>query len=182
MDTDARTDDELVAACIQGDRQCFPRLVRNHERLLRTVAYSITGDKTAMEDAMQEGLFKAHKSLGSYHPGSDFRSWLCKIVRNAALDEVRKRKRRPVSLLTQDVASTDAIDETVSRRLDIEAAVFRLPEKQRSALLLVDTLGFDYATAAAMLDVPAGTVASRVNTARASLRTTLTSVNKDDER
>lgn len=176
------TDDDLVAACLAGDTSSFTQLVRNHERLLRTVAYSVLGDQTGMEDAMQEGLVKAYRSLRSYRLGTDFRSWLCKIVRNAALDEGRKRTRRPVTELTDDVSSRQAVDQDVTQRLDLEAAILALPEKQRSAFLLVDSEGFDYASAAAILEIPEGTVASRVNAARAALRLSLGSVNEDEIR
>jgi RNA polymerase sigma-70 factor (ECF subfamily) len=175
------SDDHLVAACLEGDPSSFRQLVRNHERLLRTVAYSVVGDAVAMEDALQEGLLKAYRSLGTYRTGSDFRAWLCRIVRNAALDELRKTKRNLTSELRNEIAAAHRVDDEVTERLDLMEAIFRLPEKQRTALLLVDHEGLDYEAAAKALDIPPGTVASRVNAARAALRITLAS-HKDELR
>jgi RNA polymerase sigma-70 factor (ECF subfamily) len=182
MDSDEKTDDELALACLGGDLAAFTQLVRRHELLLRTVAYAVTGSTPSMEDALQEGLLKAYLKLASYHPGSDFRAWLCRVVRNAALDEVRKNKRRPSTELSGDITDPTQVADDVSRRLDVTKAIFRLPEKQRSALLLVDSLGLDYASAGAVLHIPAGTVASRVNSARSALRLSLAPTYKDDER
>ena len=181
--TDA-TDDTLVAASLAGDTGAFVELVKRHDRATRAAAHAAIGPNGPLDDALQEGLLKAYKSLASYRTGTNFRGWLCRVVRNAALDQARQMKRvTPMGDRTKFLQSpTPSIDNNIVNRLALRNAISTLPPKQREVLILIDVEGFDYGSAAEMLDIPVGTIASRLNSARGTLRIALAESHKDNVR
>ena len=155
-----------------GDADAFLELVAEHDRELRALAFRLLGDREAMDDVMQEALAKAYRALGSFRGRSSFRTWLYRIVYNACLDELRRR--RPTLPLQEADAATGADEELAGiARLDLAAALASLPPDLRAAVLLVDAEGFDYAEAGEVLGIPAGTVGSRLNRAHRALRAAL---------
>lgn len=167
--TSTDTDDELILRCLSGNTKSFVELVQRYDRSMRSIAYAAIGNSPDFEDVIQNSLINAFRNLDSFQLQTNFQSWLIRIVHNAAIDHARKIKR------TEQFAETMQADfsATVVTRLDVNAALAKLSEPQRTAVMLVDGLGFDYRTAATTLDTPEGTVASRVNTARSALRKTL---------
>jgi RNA polymerase sigma-70 factor (ECF subfamily) len=129
-----------------------------------------------MEDALQEAYLKAFRALPQFRGESSIGTWLYRVVYNACLDELR-RSRRSVDLMLHalDEEREGARDpaETLPRQSAVWSALMALPLEERAAVLLVDGQGFRYADAAAVLGVPVGTVASRLNRARPAVRRAL---------
>ena len=155
------------------DKSAFVVLLRAHDSAMRAVAYSIVMDANAMDDVLQESYLKAFRSLSHFRTGTNFRSWLCQIVRNTAIDEVRRKKSVPLDEPFDLPDAQPAIADSIATQLSVRAALKRLPEPQRVAIRLIDGEQLPYADVAEMLGVPIGTVASRVTAARASLRALL---------
>jgi RNA polymerase sigma-70 factor (ECF subfamily) len=156
-------------------------IARDHGRFLYTVAYRLTGNHDDAQDLVQEVLLRVRRGLASYTPGS-LEGWLSRITTNAFLDEVRRRKRRPLEIvpdLPERALGVDADpDEVLGRsRLpgDVQDAIRALPEDFRAAVVLCDVVGLDYAEIGDSLGIPAGTVRSRIHRGRAQLRKALAS-------
>ncbi len=170
-------DAALVQRILDGDREAFTDLLRHHDAKLRSLAYKLLGgDHHLMEDALQNAYLKAYRSLSSFRDDAQLGTWLYRIVHNECVDELRRTARvTPFDPATRlDMASPDAGPE--QRVADADAvlrALARLPDEQRSTVVLVDGEGFDTAAAAAILGVAPGTVASRLSRARAALRSYL---------
>jgi len=154
-------------------------VARDHGRFLYTVAYRLTGNHQDAQDLVQEVLLRVRRGLTTYEPGS-MEGWLSRITTNAFLDDVRKRKRRPADAVAEVPESALAVEgdpEAVLARTnlsdDVQAALRDLPDEYRAAIVLCDVLGYDYAEIARQLDVPIGTVRSRIHRGRAQLRKAL---------
>ena len=154
----------------------WEEVARDHGRFLYTVAYRLTGNHEDAQDLVQEVLLRVHRGLATYQPGS-LEGWLSRITTNAFLDEVRRRKRRPLEVvpeLPERHLGVDADpDETIAQsRLpeDVQAALLALPIDFRAAVVLCDVVGLDYAEIAVALEIPPGTVRSRIHRARLELR------------
>jgi RNA polymerase sigma-70 factor (ECF subfamily) len=168
-------DSALVARARRGDWEAFTALIRQHDDGLRALAFRLLGDRERMDDALQEAYLRALRGLPRFRGDSAFGTWLYRIAYNACLDEL-KRSRREVVPLHEVPERLDARPgplETASRRDELARALAALPPPDRAAVLLVDAQGFDYGTAAEILGVPEGTIASRLNRARAALRRAL---------
>jgi RNA polymerase sigma-70 factor (ECF subfamily) len=159
----------------------WEEIARDHGRFLYTVAYRLTGNHDDAQDLVQEVLLRVRRGLTTYEPGS-LEGWLSRITTNAFLDEVRRRKRRPLEVVPELPDRTLGVDadpdETLAKtRLpdDVQAALAALPDEFRAAVVLCDVIGLDYAEIARTLDIPAGTVRSRIHRGRALLRKALVS-------
>lgn len=183
VDAAADSDGDLVDRILAGDQQAFTVLVRRHDDRLRGLAYKLLGDRQRMEDAMQEAYLRAYRSLDSFRRDAQLGSWLHRIVHNACIDELRRSGRRPLPVDTTDVV-WDAPSGAAGPERAVHAsdstlrALARLPEDQRATVLLVDGEGYDNVTAAEILGVAPGTVASRLSRGRAEVRRLLA----EDER
>jgi RNA polymerase sigma-70 factor (ECF subfamily) len=159
-----------------GDHEAFTAVVRLYDRRLRGLAYRVLGDPDGMDDALQEAYVKAFRALPRFRGDAQIGTWLFRITYNACLDELaRKRKvtHVPLDELVEQ-ASVGAEPETgVAARAELAAAFGALSKEERAVVFLVDVEGFDYSGAAEVLRVPVGTVASRLNRARRSLRNAL---------
>jgi RNA polymerase sigma-70 factor (ECF subfamily) len=167
-------DAELARAAAAGDRAALERLLDRHADLVHTVCRRIVGDPDDALDATQEALVAVARGIGRFDGRSQFTTWLYRVATNAALDELRRRKRRPlpVEVLPEpvrpiggSVVTTDAVDA----RLVVDAALARLPVEFRVAVVLRDLCDLDYAEIADVLGVPPGTVRSRIARGRAAL-------------
>jgi RNA polymerase sigma-70 factor, ECF subfamily len=154
-------------------------VARTYGRFLYSVAYRLTGNHDDTQDLVQEVLLRVHRGLATYQPGS-MEAWLSRITTNAFLDDVRRRKRRPVDVMDELPAGSLAVaadpdHELAKARLpdDVQAALLALPEDYRAAVVLCDVVGLDYAEIAEALDIPPGTVRSRIHRGRARLREAL---------
>lgn len=168
-------DNELVELARTGDKRAFEQLVRRHDDRMRALAYRLLADRHAMDDAVQDSYLKAYRALPRFKAGSDFGTWLYRITYNSCIDEIRRRKRRPLS--PDDPADPTSEragpEREVSASEAVRAALAELPVDQRVTVVLVDGEGFDHREASKILGVAPGTVASRLHRARAALRRTL---------
>jgi RNA polymerase sigma-70 factor (ECF subfamily) len=157
----------------------WEEVARSHGRFLYTVAYRLTGNREDAQDLVQEVLLRVRRGLQTYQPGS-LEGWLSRITTNAFLDDVRRRKRRPEDLLPEDpdwvLPPTGGADVALAAEVlpdDIQAALGRLPEDFRAAVVLCDVVGLSYQEIGETLEVPVGTVRSRIHRGRALLRKAL---------
>ena len=157
----------------------WEEVARDHGRFLYTVGYRLTGDHDETQDLVQEVLLRVRRGLETYTPGS-FEGWLSRITTNVFLDGVRSRKRRPVEPLPDDPdrviaggLSADEAAEAAGLPDHIQAAIRELPEDFRAAVVLCDVVGLSYQEISESLDVPVGTVRSRISRGRRLLREAL---------
>jgi len=158
----------------RGDQHAFAVFVRHYDPGLRALAYRLLGDRQRMDDALQDAYVKAFRMLPEFRGDSAPGTWLYRIAYNACLDELRRsRQVVPLDSVREQPDPRPGIAEAFSQRSGLADALARLAPEDRAAVLLVDAQGFDYQGAAEVLGVPAGTIASRLNRARAALRRTL---------
>jgi RNA polymerase sigma-70 factor (ECF subfamily) len=164
-------DNELLAAHVAGDPGAFTQLVERHRDRLWSVALRTTGDPEDAADALQDALLSAYRRADQFRGESQVTTWLHRIVVNASLDRLRKR-RPTVPLPEFDTdAMADERDHIEDRMLQVAVldALAELPEEQRDALIAVDLEGYSVEEAAAMLGCAPGTIKSRRARARAKL-------------
>jgi RNA polymerase sigma-70 factor (ECF subfamily) len=172
-------DAELIAASRAGDRHAVDLLLRRHYDRIHAVCRRIAGSSRDADDAAQEAMIRIVRNLDRFDGRSTFGTWAYRIATNAALDELRKRNRRP-QLHTVDPdphdRSREIVDpraernvDAVADRLAIESALADLPEEFKAPVVLRDVADLDYAEIAAALDVPLGTVKSRIARGRRML-------------
>ena len=162
---------DVVKAARDGDEAAFETLVRQHADAVYGHALRFFGDPDAAEDAVQEVFLKVHRSLSTFEGHSTFGTWLFRVTRNVCLDMFRSGKRRPIPVDPVDIpekAQGDVSDPVVASTV-LQEAVAALQPEERDAFNAVTLFDLDYREAAAALDVPVGTVKSRVFRARRSL-------------
>ena len=165
-----RSDEARVAPPTERGR--FERLLDRHHRRLRHVAAGVLGDPDRVDDVLQEAYLKAFRRLPKRFANEAHEAtWLYRVVYRCCVDELRRRRRVRESP-SPDVYAPSAAGDPAGR-LDAERALASLTPSDRAVLLLVDLAGLPYETAAAVLDLPRGTVASRLNAARRRLRSAL---------
>jgi RNA polymerase sigma-70 factor (ECF subfamily) len=166
--------ESVIDRAQRGDQEAFAAMIRHYDPGLRALSFRLLGDRELMDDVLQEAYVKAFKALPRFRRQSKVGTWLYRIVYNACLDELRRRRRGEELPLDERVPSptTDPGDVAAGRG-DLARALAALPPEDRAAVLLVDAQGLDYRETARVLGIPEGTVASRLNRARASLRTAL---------
>lgn len=178
----------LIRAAQRGDLEAFNQLVLQYQDFLFRIALNILHDEDAAADAAQQAFISAFQNLKAFRGGS-FRSWLSRIVVNASYDGLRRDARArslPLEVFNQDdeemepaawLADPGLTPEAQAETSDllevIQTSLQDLPEPYRLALVLVDVEGLSYEEAAATLDVPKGTIKSRLARARNALRTAL---------
>lgn len=143
---------------------------------LRRYARALLGDRAAADDLVQDTLERAWSRVGQWRPGSDLRAWLFGIMHNLRIDQLR-RVVPPTRPLEDDDCDALAVAPTQTDGLDLrdlEAALHRLPAEQREVIVMVALEDMSYAQVAAILDVPAGTVMSRLARGRERLRQLMT--------
>ena len=166
---------ELIIRAKNGDRNAFGELVCIHVEGVRNVIYRMCGDARIAEDAAQETFIQAWLHLSSYRPQASIRSWLYRIAVNAATDMLRKEKRiLPGALedlpLRDPQPGPEALTSQGERTALIQNAVLALPDACRTVLVLREYEGLSYLEIAETLNIPVGTVMSRLNYARKLLR------------
>jgi RNA polymerase sigma-70 factor, ECF subfamily len=179
----SRSDEELVQAYRGGEREAFALLVDRYERELFHFLIRFMGDRAAAEDIFQETFLQIHQSVGLFDPERRFRPWLFTIAANKARDMMRSQARKPAnplqaSISPKDEDSGEFIDLMKStadmpgepmERQELQQAVHRtvmeMPENLREILLLSYFHQFPYKQISDILDVPLGTVKSRLHAA-----------------
>jgi len=166
-------DDVLARRAAGGDGAALDELLRKHTPLVHGVCRRILGHPDDALDATQEALLSIARKIGSFDGRAKFSTWAYRVATNAALDESRRRARRPVptETLPETGRNSDetSADRGVADRLDIDAALSRLTPDYRAAVALRDLLGMDYAEISEVLGIPPGTVRSRISRGRATL-------------
>lgn len=169
----------LVIRAQDGDRNAFSELVCTHSQGVLNVVYRMCGDRQLAEDAAQETFIRAWQRLPSFRPGGSLRSWLYRIGVNTAVDMLRK----DVRILPQAVEDLhlrdshpgpEALFDSAERAKLVQGAVVSLPDASRAVLVLREFEGLAYQEIAEVLDIPVGTVMSRLNYARKLLKEKLT--------
>jgi RNA polymerase sigma-70 factor (ECF subfamily) len=164
-------DDELAAAAAGGDRAALDTLLHRHASLVHAVCRRILVNPDDALDAAQEALLAIARRIETFDGRAKFTTWCYRVATNAALDEARRRARRPspMETLPEPQGWSAALDDAVAGQLDIDAALGRLTPDHRAAVALRDLVGLDYAEVASVLDIPPGTVRSRIARGRAAL-------------
>jgi RNA polymerase sigma-70 factor (ECF subfamily) len=142
---------------------------------LRRFARALARDAHDADDLVQVAVERALQRLNQFRAGTRLDSWMFGIIRNAWIDETRSRRRRDKVLVPEELGEhvADAASEAHIQRLSLEAAMERLPEEQRLAVALVLVEGLAYKEAAEVLEVPIGTVTSRLARGRETLEALL---------
>ena len=169
------SDEALAAAANAGDRGALEVLLARHLDRVHAICRRVTGHPEDALDATQEALIAVTRGLHRYDGRSLFTTWLYRVATNAALDELRRRKRRPEPAeLVEDrplggAGGSRPVESAVAARLDVDAALAGLSPEFRAAVVLRDLCDLDYAEIAEVLDVPIGTVRSRIARGRAAI-------------
>lgn len=177
------SDEQLLSAHHEGDPKAFARLVKRYERELFLFLVRFLGNRASAEDVFQEAFLQVHQSAEQFDATRRFRPWLFTIAANKARDLLRSQSRRPTSPLEASIspgddesgkyidlmrASTELPDEPLAReeiaRL-VQRAVAQMPQHLREILLLSYFHGFAYKQISEILDIPLGTVKSRLHAA-----------------
>ncbi len=171
MRGESHDDNALAAQAARGDASALDELLRRHATLVHGVCRRVLGNPDDALDAMQEALLSIARKIHLFDGRSRFSTWCYRVATNAALDEVRRRNRRPLpteTLIDRGSGGLPA-DSQVADRLDIDAALSQLSPEYRAAVALRDLVGMDYAEIADVLGIPPGTVRSRIARGRAAL-------------
>jgi RNA polymerase sigma-70 factor (ECF subfamily) len=173
------TELSLIQQARNGDRSAYGELVRCHYPGVVNVVYRLCGDAGLAEDMAQEAFLRAWNNLPSFRPGSSLRNWLYRIAVNAALDVLRRRTEEPVEdermeRMTDEAPGPEAVVIAREQAAFLQQAMRSLPEAARSVLVLREYGELSYQEIASVLDIPVGTVMSRLNYARNRLRELLT--------
>jgi RNA polymerase sigma-70 factor, ECF subfamily len=168
---------ELIQRCRRGSRASFEPLVRTHQRAALSIAEALLGNADDAADAVQEAFVKAFSALGRLRDGSSFGPWFRAIVRNHCRDRLRV-SRPPQEAWSEEVVDPELWSEA-SAELSIEreeladavrSALAAISPEHREILVLKEMEELSYAEIAGIMQIPPGTVASRLYNARAALR------------
>ena len=164
----------LIRDAQAGDRSALELLLRRHHDQVHAICRRLAGNDADGQDATQEALIAIVRGLPHFGGRAKFSTWAYRVATNAALDELRRRSRRPVPTVIEAgdrFAGMPASDDSpaVVARLDFDAALAQLPEEFRAPVVLRDVAGCDYAEIGSILRIPPGTVRSRIARGRARL-------------
>lgn len=181
-------DRELVAKSLGGDTEAFRTIVERYQERVYNVAFQMTGSHEDSLDLAQDSFLRVFRALSSFKGDSSLGTWIHRIAHNIVIDELRKRRRRPVVAMSTDtvVITEDGehmlewsapMDEAPEEQLlraekkrEIEQALQRISPEHRSVLVMRDIEGLTYEEVAEVLGLNVGTVKSRLNRARLALR------------
>lgn len=170
----AAGDAELIDRSLDGDADALEQLLRRHHDRVLAVCHRLCHDRGDAEDAAQESLIAIVRGLERFDRRSQFSTWAYRITTNCCMDELRRRRRRPDPLggmaapeAVAPEAGPDLVVEGRDERLRLAAVLDELPEEFRVPLVLRDVADLDYASIGEILDLPPGTVRSRIARARA---------------
>lgn len=162
----------LVERAREGDHDAFAELVRGSIARLDAAARLILRDRELARDAVQEALFRAWRDLRSLRDPDRFDAWVYRLTINACLDQMRRRRRRPIEVEIGEILEPTVPDfaNVVADRALVDGVMRTLDERGRSIIVLHYFLDLPISEVAACLGIPAGTAKSRLNTALAKLR------------
>lgn len=180
------TDAELVQKTLEGDQIAFEELVRRYQRFVCNIAYHYLGASDLVDDVAQEVFLKVYDNLGRYDAGRPLKTWIGRIAANRCIDELRRRKRQRITLLSDltddemDQArsvldrvggSSQLTAEDAQRAMDIlHRALEGVPEAERSAYILREIEALEYEEVARICQASEPAVRIRVSRARKKLQ------------
>lgn len=178
-------EEALIARARDGDGPAFTRLMEHYQSACYGMAWRLLGDSDQAADAVQDAMLHAYRAIAG-HRGGQFRSWMLRITANASYDILRRQQRRPSVALPDpeegeaelpDAGAVDPVAEAGRSAMyaALDRALQRLPEDQRTAVVLCDVYGMDYNEVAAATRSALGTVKSRIHRGRLRLRELLSS-------
>jgi RNA polymerase sigma-70 factor (ECF subfamily) len=165
---------KLIAQSLSGDPEAYAALVYQHQTMIRAVTFRMTGSPDDAEELAQDAFLRAYQQLASFKGGSKFSTWLCKIAINLSLDWHRRESRRVgihskwAAEAIAENSSGGGFPDELSRR--VQAALNRLPAKQRAAIVLTIYENQSHAEAAKALGCTEATISWRVFAARQKLK------------
>ena len=178
-----RTDEQLVQVCRQGDARAWEELVRRHQDRILNLAYQFTGNREEARDLAQEIFVRLYRKIDRYDSSRSFKTWFNSLARNLCIDHYRQKRSQPsihgtpVDEMGTLAAPVESPHRRAERRSESEflmRAMDRLGEASREALVLKELQGHSIEEVAAMLELPVGTVKSRLFRARLELAQTIT--------
>ncbi len=165
---------EWIRCAQDGDREAFGHLIRRYQRRIFALGLRFFGNADDAEDLVQDTFLRAWRNVHRFEEERSFAPWLFRIATNRALTEIETRKRRGGDELDERIAWTGpGADEDLERkqlRAEVDHAVAGLPDDQRMVLLLRTAEGMSYRAISDTLDIPIGTVMSRLARARETIR------------
>ncbi len=168
-------DERLIEACLAGEKEAFGSLVQRYQDRLYPTVFRISGCAEDAQDLLQDAFLRAFEKLDRFRGGSSFYTWLYRIAVNLALSG-RRRRHPPTPRLAIDPADDSSLTdpampaERAEREAIVQKALNALAPDHRAVVVLKDLEGLRYEQIAAILDVPIGTVRSRLHRARGELR------------
>jgi RNA polymerase sigma-70 factor (ECF subfamily) len=167
---DTRLDD-LAQAAAAGDRPALERLLAADHARLHALCWRLCGNGSDADDAAQEALLAIARGIRRFDGRAAYRTWSYRVATNACLDELRRRGRRPRPVADEqlDRAGAGDVAEQVVALVDVDRLLADLADDHRAVIVLRELCGLDYAALAEVLEVPVGTVRSRLARARAAL-------------
>jgi RNA polymerase sigma-70 factor (ECF subfamily) len=172
----AADDASLVAAAQAGDRTALDALLRRHYDRIHALCRRMAGNDADALDATQEALIAVVRGLDRFDGRSRFTTWVYRVATNACLDELRRRRRRPVPLDEEQRGfdqrpdqHTASVDGSVAARVTVDEALQAIAPEFRACVVLRDLCELDYAEIGEVLDLRPGTVRSRISRGRAAL-------------
>ncbi len=186
------TPDLLIARCLDGDQDAWAEIVRQNWRKVFNVAYKFVGRHEEAEDLTQDIFLKIFRSLGTFDRRANFQTWLISVSRNLCIDYYRSvRKEREtidrqvtaeeVSPVSHDAGPLAALEQRDLAAL-LRRALNALPDSLRLAVMMRDIQELSYQEIAERLQLPEGTVKSRINRGRKELARQILRTREDDER
>jgi len=174
-------DAQLVQECLRGEGPAWEELVRRHTRRVFNLCYRFTGNATEAEDLSQEVFLRIYRTLPSYRPAQGaFPTWLTSVTRNLLVDHYRRTRRDRVTDSIEDsmpvleekhseARTPDRLAHAAELSAQLQRALARLSPELREAVILRDLQQLEYNEIQAVLQVPEGTVKSRINRGRIEL-------------
>jgi RNA polymerase sigma-70 factor, ECF subfamily len=174
-------DAQLVQQCLRGEGPAWEELVRRHTRRVFNLCYRFTGNSTEAEDLSQEVFLRIYRTLQSYRPAyGAFPTWLTSVTRNLLVDHYRRTRRDRITDSIEDAMpvleekhsaarTPDKLAQAAELSVQLQQALGKLSPELREAVILRDLQGLEYNEIQAVLEVPEGTVKSRINRGRIEL-------------
>lgn len=174
--TSIEVEQSLIERAKKGDRHAYGELIVKHRQAVVNVVYRLCGDSQLAEDMAQEAFIRAWQKLPDFKPYAPFRYWVYRIATNATLDVLRREKDMldldEVRVATKSAGLEESASQAESTR-QVHQAIRSLPPASRSVLVLREFEGLTYQEIADTLEIPLGTVMSRLSYAREKLRQSL---------
>lgn len=174
-------DAQLVQNCLRGDGPAWEELVKRHMRRVYNLCYRFTGNSAEAEDLSQEVFLRIYRTLASYHSAfGGFPTWLTSVTRNLLVDHYRRTRRDRVTDSLDDAMpvleekhssarAPDKLAQAAELSVQLQRGLARLSPELREAVILRDLQGLEYNEVQVILQVPEGTVKSRINRGRIEL-------------